>query len=226
MARRSDRPRRHRLSTADKVDVAYLKSRIYVGGGSNAGRSRDPTGSADRSIPRTLPSGRTIRPASMATSPAPLPISSTCMPAVMPDRRNSSSVSGSTSAACRASRCNSPAERPNKYVLVAISSPWRLTNDNIETTRGDRPAHPGAEIIFALHTDLLGSNPVAWGEDQAFDFHHEPRCAAARTVASRGAQFACMTFPPQAPARRPSSSGGNITAAARTRPPKDVMKPI
>jgi hypothetical protein len=42
-----------------------------------------------------------------------LPIPSTCMPAVMPERRNSSSGSGSIRAAWRARRCNSPVDGPS-----------------------------------------------------------------------------------------------------------------
>jgi hypothetical protein len=67
------------------------------------------------SMPTTSPLEPTSRAASNATSPAPLPRSSTFIPRPMPASRNRRSVKGWTNAAWACSRSVSSAVRPRTY---------------------------------------------------------------------------------------------------------------
>src|ERR687886_699189 len=70
------------------------------------------------STPTTVPAGPTKRAAKRATSPAPLPTSSTFIPAAIPASANNCAVNVSSSPACCISRCVSWRERPMVYSIV------------------------------------------------------------------------------------------------------------
>src|SRR5271165_2254410 len=111
---------------------------------------------SDLSVPTTSPAAPTNSAARNATSPAPLPISSTRIPAASPAFRKNCRVIGSTSWACVPSRLSSRSVWPSSYGLPAAAGPGhpcrrqdRHEDRAPKRAHGFRPEHGRALSVLA-----------------------------------------------------------------------------
>src|SRR5215470_13155977 len=132
--------------------------------------SATPMASPLRSTPVTEPSGPTRALARKLTSPAPQPMSRTCMPARIPARRSIRSVSGLNISACSISRSYSARPRPKAYSASSMSSATSRVSLDHRLVRG--PADVPFQGLAGDRNAKPQDQPDARGVGQQFRLRH------------------------------------------------------